>query len=91
MKPLLKVSHFLWPTGPVIAFYWRSSRQASATAISNRSTAGSATNASINIFWSLAHARVVIGDWKYQYNHHRPHSALAYQPPARYAANCAHR
>jgi transposase InsO family protein len=26
----------------------------------------------INIFWSLAHARVVIADWKYQYNHHRP-------------------
>jgi transposase InsO family protein len=22
----------------------------------------------INIFWSLAHARVVIADWKYQYN-----------------------
>src|ERR1700742_1332928 len=44
----------------------------------------------INIFWSLAHARVVIGDWKYQYNHHRPHSALGYQPPARYAANCTH-
>jgi hypothetical protein len=44
----------------------------------------------INVFWSLAHARVVIGDWKYQYNHHRPHSALDYQPPARYAANCTH-
>jgi putative transposase len=45
----------------------------------------------INLFWSLAHARVVIGDWKYQYNHHRPHSALNYEPPARYAATCAHR
>jgi putative transposase len=44
----------------------------------------------INIFWSLAHARVVISDWKYEYNHHRPHSALGYQPPAHYAANCAH-
>jgi putative transposase len=43
----------------------------------------------INIFWSLTHARVVIADWKYQYNHHRPHSALDYQPPARYAATCA--
>ena len=43
----------------------------------------------INIFWSLAHARVVIADWKYQYNHHR-HSALDYQTPARYAATCAH-
>jgi putative transposase len=36
----------------------------------------------INIFWSLAHARVVIADWKYQYNHHRPLSALDYQTPA---------
>lgn len=26
---------------------------------------------SINLFWSLAHARVVIGDWKEEYNHHR--------------------
>jgi hypothetical protein len=24
----------------------------------------------INIFWSLADARVVITDWKHQYNHH---------------------
>jgi Integrase core domain len=45
---------------------------------------------SINIFWSLAHARIVIGDWKQEYNHHRPHSALGYQPPARYAASCHH-
>ena len=29
----------------------------------------------INIFWSLAHARVVIGDWKYQYNWDRSLSA----------------
>jgi putative transposase len=34
-------------------------------------------------FWSLTHARVVIGDWKHEYNWHRPHSALDYQPPAR--------
>ena len=34
----------------------------------------------INIFWSLAHARVVISDWKHEYNHHRRHSALGYQP-----------
>lgn len=62
-----------------------------AMAISNRLTVGSATNASINIFWSLTHARVVIADWKYRYNHHRHHSALNYQPPARYAANYPHR
>ncbi|WP_163747923.1 IS3 family transposase [Mycobacterium noviomagense] len=45
----------------------------------------------INSFWSLAHARVVISDWKHEYNHHRRHSALGYQPPARYAASCTHR
>jgi putative transposase len=39
----------------------------------------------INSFWSLAQARVVISDWKHDYNHHR-HSALDYQPPTRYAA-----
>ena len=44
----------------------------------------------INVFWSLAHARIVIGDWKQEYNHHRPHSALGYQPLARYAASCRH-
>jgi putative transposase len=44
----------------------------------------------INVFWSLAQARVVISDGKQQYNHHRPHSALGCQPPAQYAANCTH-
>ena len=44
----------------------------------------------IELFWSLAHARVTIGDWKAEYNHHRRHSALGYQPPARYAQNCIH-
>ena len=45
---------------------------------------------SINLFWSLAHARVVISDWKTEYNQHRRHSALGYLPPARYAATCNH-
>ena len=45
----------------------------------------------INVFWSLAQARVVISDWKRQYNWDRPHSALGYQSPARYAAICTHR
>ena len=36
----------------------------------------------INIFWSLAHARIVIADWKEEYNHHRRHSAPGYQAPA---------
>jgi putative transposase len=45
----------------------------------------------INSFWSLEHARVVISDWKHDYNHQRRHSSLGYQPPARYAASCTHR
>ena len=44
----------------------------------------------INSFWSLAQARVVISDWKHQYNHHRRHSALGYATPAEYAAACRH-
>jgi putative transposase len=45
----------------------------------------------INIFWSLAHARLVIADWKQDYNHRRRHSSLGYQAPAVYAAACTHR
>jgi transposase InsO family protein len=45
----------------------------------------------INIFWSLTQARVVISDWKDDYNHRRRHSALGYQAPAVYAAACTHR
>lgn len=44
----------------------------------------------INLFWSLTQARVVISDWKDEYNHHRRHSALGYQTPASYAAACIH-
>lgn len=45
----------------------------------------------INNFWSLTQARVVISDWKDDYNHYRRHSALGYQTPAGYAAACIHR
>lgn len=45
----------------------------------------------INIFWSLTQARVVITDWKEDYNHRRRHSSLGYQAPANYAATCTHR
>jgi putative transposase len=34
-------------------------------------------------FHSVTEARVVIEDWRQQYNHERPHSALGYQIPAR--------
>jgi len=82
-----------WPIGPVNGSACTSSRLASrgATATSRRSTAGSATNANINIFWSVAQARVLITDWKEDYNHRRRHSALGYQAPAQYAVSCLHR
>jgi putative transposase len=44
----------------------------------------------INLFWSLTQARVVIGDWKAEYNHHHRHSSLGYLTPAGYAAICQH-
>ena len=33
-------------------------------------------------FHSLTEARIIIEDWRQQYNHERPHSALGYQTPA---------
>lgn len=39
----------------------------------------------------LAHAGVVIADWKQDYNTRRRHSSLGYQAPAVYAAACTHR
>ncbi len=44
----------------------------------------------INMFWSLAQARVVISDWKADYNHRRRDSALGYQAPAVYACGRTH-
>jgi putative transposase len=44
----------------------------------------------INMFWSLAQARVVIGDWKEDYHHRRRHSPRGYQAPAVYAAARTH-
>ena len=44
----------------------------------------------INMFWSPAQARVVISDWKADYNHRRRHSAIGYQAPAVYAAARTH-
>jgi putative transposase len=45
----------------------------------------------ITSFWSLVQAKVVISDWKHDYNHHRRHSAPGYLTPAGYAAACTHR
>ena len=36
--------------------------------------------------WTLTEARVVIEDYRQQYNQRRPHSKLGYQSPARFAA-----
>jgi transposase InsO family protein len=34
------------------------------------------------VFDTLLEARVVIEDWRREYNQHRPHSSLGYRPPA---------
>jgi putative transposase len=38
------------------------------------------------LFFSLEHARKAIAEWIEDYNTRRPHSALAYQAPAVFAA-----
>jgi len=45
----------------------------------------------LNHFRGVLEARVVIDDWRQEYNHDRPHSSLSYQAPAVYAAACTHR
>jgi len=40
-------------------------------------------------FSCLAEARVVIEDWREDYNHHRPHSSLGMRYPAAFAAQLA--
>lgn len=37
------------------------------------------------VFESLMAARKLTADWREDYNHHRPHSSLAYQTPAEFA------
>lgn len=39
-------------------------------------------------FATLAHARVILQQWQAEYNTHRPHSALGYQTPEAFAAQC---
>jgi putative transposase len=45
----------------------------------------------VEAFSCLAEAQVVIADWREDYNHHRPHSALHMQAPAVFAAGCRDR
>jgi len=42
----------------------------------------------LELFTSLAEARIVIGDYREHYNTRRPHSSLDYRTPAAFAAVC---
>jgi putative transposase len=41
----------------------------------------------VELFSCLAEAQVLIEDWRHDYNHHRPHSALQMTTPAAFAAS----
>jgi putative transposase len=40
----------------------------------------------MEVFYSLAEATTIVEMWRQSYNHERPHSSLAYQTPAEFAA-----
>ena len=40
------------------------------------------------LFYSVKEAKVIVEDWRLDYNNHRPHSSLGYMTPAAYATNC---
>jgi putative transposase len=40
---------------------------------------------SVEMFTCLTEAKVMVEDWRHDYNHHRPHSALGMTSPARFA------
>jgi Integrase core domain len=39
----------------------------------------------VELFYTLAEAKVILADWLTAYNTEHPHSALGMQPPARFA------
>ena len=45
---------------------------------------------SVSQFYSLSHAKGIIGIWKEDYNTTRPHSSLGSLAPAVYAQKCTH-
>jgi len=40
------------------------------------------------VFYSVKEAKVIVEDWRLEYNNHRPHSGLGYMTPAVFAAGC---
>jgi transposase InsO family protein len=40
------------------------------------------------VFYSVKEAKVIVEDWRLEYNNHRPHSGLGYMTPAAFAAGC---
>lgn len=40
------------------------------------------------LFYSVKEAKVLVENWRLEYNHHRPHSSLDYKTPAQFAATC---
>jgi Integrase core domain len=41
----------------------------------------------VELFQTLTEAQVMVADWREDYNHNRPHSALGMTAPARFAAS----
>jgi len=40
------------------------------------------------LFYSVKEAKVIVEDWRLEYNNHRPHSGLGYMTPVAFAAGC---